>query len=463
MARQHRLLPPKPFRSYAEYREAQGPTALGWARTLGPDGVVDALLRSGLRGRGGAGFPAGLKWRTLQHHACPTRFVVCNAAEGEPGTFKDRWLLRHNPYACLEGMLIAASTLATREIYIGIKGSFRTEIRRVQEAMDQMGDAGLLDGVEIHLVEGPGEYLFGEEKALLNFLEDGLPMPREAEKPPYEVGLFATPRSPNPALVNNVETYSHVPGIVGHGPRWFREAGSADTPGTVLFTVSGDVAKPGVYELEAGTPLRTILYEVAGGPRNAEIKAVLSGVSNGVILPRHFDSPADFGSLAMIGSGLGSAGFMVVDETRSMARVAQTVARFLYVESCYQCTACKRGLGAASTALDRIFTLDGGSEEDLERVVHGAQSAPQGNRCYLPVQGSILIPSLLRAFPEEFQELAGECRRLPDPWPLPLLQDFDAERGCFLFDEDTLRKQPDWTVPPAPAAAGPSGAKPRLA
>ena len=211
----HALVPDSAFRSHGDYAASTGEDAVRKARAQAPDDLLAEIARSGLRGRGGAGFSTGAKWRRLRDHPCPTKYVVCNAAEGEPGTFKDRFLLRKNPYATLEGMLIAAHVIGATRGYIALKGSFRREIDRVRTALDEM-KAQLGDFV-IEVIEGPEEYLFGEEKALLNVIEGEGPLPREADNPPYEVGLFATPGSPNPALVNNAESYAHVPSIVRHG------------------------------------------------------------------------------------------------------------------------------------------------------------------------------------------------------------------------------------------------------
>ncbi len=327
--REHWLLPEEPFRSYAEYRETTGPSAVERARAASPEELLDEIQQSGLRGRGGAGFPTGTKWKTIQRHPCPTRDVVCNAAEGEPGTFKDRWLLRSNPYAVIEGLLIAARVVGARTIYVAAKASFTRELERLRAALDEM--ASVIGPQAIELVEGPEEYLFGEEKALLQVIEGNEPMPREEHYPPYEVGLFTAPGSPNPALVNNAETFAHVPGIVRAGAPSFRALGTADTPGTCLYTVSGDVRRPGVYELEAGTTLRELLYGAAGGPLGGHtFKAVLAGTAAAVILPERFDTPADFGSLQLIGSGLGSAGFVVYDDRRSAPRIAQWVGAAIF-------------------------------------------------------------------------------------------------------------------------------------
>jgi NADH-quinone oxidoreductase subunit F len=246
--------------------------------------------------------------------------------------------------------------------------------------------------------------------------------------------------------MNNAETFARVPGIVRHGAASFRKLGTSDTPGTLIFTVSGDVARPGVYEREAGMTLSRLFHEIAGGSRNGRpFKAALSGVANRVIPAARFDTPADFGSLQMIGSGLGSAGFVVYDEAAGMPQVAQMVARFLYVESCNQCTACKHGLGTASRALDAYFDPEEPSADLYDRVLAGAEHAPQGNRCYLPVQGAVLIPSILKAFRGEFDEQLEHRRRPSSPLAPPKMTDYDEERHAFTYDPLQPFKNPDWT------------------
>jgi NADH-quinone oxidoreductase subunit F len=446
MKNPHALLPEKPYATYAEYLKATGPSAPAKARKTDPEELLAEVERSGLRGRGGAGFPTGTKWRSVRSHACRKRAVVCNAAEGEPGTFKDRFLLRRNPYAVLEGMIVAARVVETSELVIAIKRSFAREIDRLRKAAAELGDAGALEGLALRIVEGPEEYLFGEEKALLNVIDGEGPLPREAHNPPYEVGLKPTPESPNPALVNNVETFSHVPAIVRHGAASFRKLGTPDTPGTILVTLSGDVARPGVYEVPAGQPLRELLYRMGDGPKSGRtFKAVLSGVSAGVITPDKFETRCDFGSLKMIGSGLGSAGFVVLDDRTSLPRVAQALARFLYVESCNQCTACKHGLRTASTALDALFDPKSAGGAELERALFGARSAPQANRCYLPVQGAQLLPGLVARFKPEFDLQAAKPGARGPKWSLPKFIDFDEDSRTFILDSRQAMKNPDWT------------------
>ena len=287
-------------------------------------------------------------------------------------------------------------------------------------------------------------------------IEGGEPMPRAAHYPPYERGLFASGTRPNPALVNNAETFGHVPSIVRAGAASFRQLGTQDTPGTCLYTIAGDVNRPGIYEREAGVTLRELLFEAAGGPREGRtFRAVLAGVASPVITPERFDTPADFGSLQLIGSGLGSAGFVAYDDTRSMPRLAQSVSRFLFVESCNQCSACKAGLRIASEAIDELF--DAATDDDVPRALYGARSAPQGNRCYLPVQGSVLIPNLLETFGADFDALLRQPGRQADPVPIPKLNDYDPSAHTFTLDADQERKQPDWTFgAPHPQARRPS-------
>src|SRR5262249_43587268 len=219
----HFLIPKEAEDSYAEYVARQGEFPFAKLQAGSKAGILCEHEASGLRGRGGAGFSTGTKWRTLACHPCPIRYVVCNAAEGEPGTFKDRYLLRHNPYATLEGIAIACRVIRAKEAYIAIKSSFAKEISILQRAIGETQAAGIFEDVPVHLVQGPEEYLFGEEKALLSVIEGEGPFPRPVEEPPYEIGLFSTPLSPNPALVNNVQTFAHVASIVRFGADSFRK------------------------------------------------------------------------------------------------------------------------------------------------------------------------------------------------------------------------------------------------
>ena len=211
----HWLIPKTEYASFDEYLLPYGGRSpLALARRRSPETIINELKRSCLRGRGGAGYLTGAKWASLREHPCRKRSVICNAAEGEPGTFKDRYLIRKNPYAVIAGLLIAAHVLETKEVYIGIKASYQKEMGRLRQAIAEMREYGLLDDILIEIVAGPDEYLFGEEKALLEVIEGDAPLPREAHYPPYVRGLYSTLGSANPALVNNAESFARVPGIL---------------------------------------------------------------------------------------------------------------------------------------------------------------------------------------------------------------------------------------------------------
>ncbi len=462
MKPEHWLLPEKPYATYQQYLAENRPSAVATALSREPADIVAELGRSGLRGRGGSGSPTALKWRAVAGHPASTRVVVMNAAETEPGSFKDRYLIRYNPYAALEGLRIAAHVVGARDLYVATRARYRGELERLRDAIRELTADGVFDGVRVTVVEGPAEYLFGEEKALLNFIEEGQPLPREAHQTPVERGLFASAASPNPALVSNVETLARVSTIVRGGAESFRALGTADTPGTVLFTVSGDVVRPGVYELEAGTSLKHLLYEVAGGPRAwRRLKVVLAGLSGGAITPDRFDTPADFGSMALIGSALGAGGFVAYDDTRNVPRIASALARFFYVESCNQCPSCKQGFRLASSAIDELFDATKATADDPERALYGARSAPQGHRCYLPVQGATVVPSLISRFRGEFEARYREPMAPTEAVAVPLYVDFVEATRTFVIDDSFSRKRPDWTyAEPVPRERGGVEARP---
>ena len=455
------LLPASPYDSLDAYVAAGGGRALAAARARGADWVFDELDRAGLRGRGGAGFPAARKWRSVASggSALGDRYVVANGAEGEPGTFKDRPLMRANPYQVLEGLSVAATVLAAREAFVAVKATFAREVDALGRALREMADANLLCDAPVSLIAGPEEYLFGEEKALLEVIEGNDPMPRWL--PPYVHGLYATtPREgwsagsepidadnaatvgSNPTLVTNVETLANVPLILTRGAEWYRTIGTRETPGPLICTVVGDVARAGFAEVEPGTSLREVIDRVGGGARDGRTtKAVLSGVSNPVLAAAQLDAPVSYEGLAAAGGGLGSAGFIVYDDTRSMVAVARMVSRFLYVESCGQCRACKFGCGEITRNLDRIAESKGDAH-DVEAIGERLLGITDQNRCFLGEEEQRVVASLLRSFPEDFtDELEGAPRLVPLPPPKIV----DIHEGVATYDENQLRKQPDWT------------------
>jgi len=461
------LLPPRPVASLGEYRAAGGGEGLDRARQLGPEQTIQEIHLSRLRGRGGAGFPTGTKWEALRSAPGETRYLAVNAAEGEPGTFKDRSLMRANPYQLLEGAAIAALAVGAREAFVAVKRSFAPEISALERAIGEMTAAGLLD-VPVRVVQGPDEYLFGEEKALLEVIEGNAPLPRQL--PPYQYGLFATGvqlgwaahgaepgstpppgGSVNPTLVNNVETLSNVPHILRRGAEWFRGFGTEQSPGIIVCTVVGDVARAGVGEVEMGVPLRDAIERIGGGlPPGRRVKAVFSGVSNPVLVGADLDTPLTYEDFAAAGSGLGAAGFIVYDDTTCVVELALLLSRFLYVESCGQCPACKLGTQAITEALANLQEGKG-NEVDIEIIGARLRNVTDGNRCALPIEEQNVVSSLLRHFPEEFVDhLEGRGCRSARDLVMPKL--LDIVDGRAVYDDHYRFKQPDWTyadgVPP---------------
>jgi NADH:ubiquinone oxidoreductase subunit F (NADH-binding) len=451
------LLDGDPVRSLDEYRTRGGGQAFAAAVAAGEDAVVGVITDSGLRGRGGGGFPTGRKWTGIRDAGPGRRFAVCNAAEGEPGTFKDRALLRHDPYRVLEGLAVASFAVGAERAYLATKARYEREADLLAKAIAECTDAQLFADLTIELVLGPDEYLFGEEKALLEVIEGHDPLPRLL--PPYEHGLFATDvqtgwqsvdapsagpsGQPNPTLVNNVETLAHVPHIIREGAEWFRSMGTAESPGTTVATVVGDVAVPFVGEIELGTPLWDLIAEAGGLHTGRTVQAVLSGVANAVITADQLDAPVSYEGLAAVGSGLGSAGFIVYDDSACMVEVARELSRFLYVESCGQCRSCKYGCGEITRRLDSIAT-GGGSDLDVEVIGARLLSVTDQTRCYLAAEEQILISSILREFPEEFAlHLEGRCSVDPREVHVPKL--VEVADGVATYDERHARKQPDWT------------------
>lgn len=437
------LLLDDPIRSLDDYMEGGGGRGLAAALERAPEEVVEEVRRSGLRGRGGAGFPTAIKWRTVREDPCPTKYMVCNAAEGEPGTFKDRWLLRMNPYQVLEGLAIAAYAVGVQSAYLGIKAGFEREVERLEQALREMTDRDLLGPIPIELVPGPDEYLFGEEKALLEVIEGNLPLPRIV--PPWMEGLFRKPGSPNPTAVNNAETLANVPHIIREGAGWFRSLGTEDSPGTMLFTLTGDVRHQGVFELPLGLSLGELVYGLGGGPpEGRELKAIFPGASSTVISPEQLDTPLGFDPMRAVGTALGSGGFVVYDDSACIVRASLAFSRFLYVESCAQCPACKHGTGAITELLERIDSGEG-SDGDVETILARALTVTDAQRCALPTGETLIAQSAVQVFGQEFAEHFGRGCPRPRDLPLPKILDFDEETGVFLYDERYRLKQPDWT------------------
>lgn len=429
-----RLLPAngEPVASLEDYQRMGGLQGLAHAKVLSRMELVRTVKDSGLRGRGGAGFPTGVKWETVLSQEGTSRYVVCNAAEGEPGTYKDRFLIRKNPYQLIEGILIACRAINAKYAVIGTKKKFTAELTRLREATAAFEQADIMPRGYIEIVEGPDEYLFGEEKALIEVISGRGAMPRIM--PPYMVGIRETPTSLNPTVVNNAETYSHLPFILREGAEAFKKEGNSGTSGTMIFTLSGDVKRPGMYELPMGTTLYNLIYELGGGPAGEyPVKAVFSGVANPVITPDQFNTPLDFESMKKAGSGLGSGGFIVYDESMCMVRVALMFARFLSESSCGQCLPCSSGTEKITHWLN-LLEQGRGTPSDLKSIAYETGRMTNQTRCYLPVQASKLVPSIIQKFHEEFMEhLEYPCPCHRD-FVLPKIADYDETQVQFSYD-----------------------------
>jgi len=461
-----RVLPPKPYDSLADYIEAGGGVGLTATDAVEPDTIVEELVASGLRGRGGAGFPTGVKWRTIRAYASSVlrTSVVVNAAEGEPGTFKDRTIIRANPYAVIEGALIAARVVGATSITIATKAEFGVELTRLRAAIDEIRTAGWLGDVEINVVEGPSEYLYGEETALLEVIDGRPPFPRIA--PPYrrgivEVvagdadaesgsGLSADVRMADtdeslapPVLVDNVETMANIPAIVAKGAAWFRSVGTAESPGTIVCTITGDVEHPGVAELPMGTSLRTAIDVAAGGVlRGLEVGAVLVGVSSAVLTADQLDTELTYESMKAIGSGLGSAGYIVIGSGTDPVAIAAGVSRFLAIESCGQCTPCKLDGAEIATILTNA-TAGNATTDDLRELEARLARVADGARCNLASQQQAVVGSILDRFgPQVTARFEPGAEAVPVHLVAALV---DIEDTGEVVDTRFVDKQPDWT------------------
>jgi NADH:ubiquinone oxidoreductase subunit F (NADH-binding) len=433
-----------PIASFEEYGAAGGTRGLERALQMTPEAVIDEVEASGLRGRGGAGFPTGAKWRSIRDAGAGTRFVVANGAEGEPATFKDRWLMRRNPYAVVEGLAIASFAVGAAKAYVGIKESFEREAAALARAIVDFRTSGLLEEFPVSLVLGPDLYLFGEETGLLEVVEGRAPLPRILR--PFMQGLFADATRENPTLVNNVETLANAAHVLSEGADWWRASGTESSPGTMAFTLAGDVEREGVFELPLGTPLRELIEEHGGGVRaGGALKAVIPGASSAVLPAEVLDTPMDFESFGAIGSGLGSAGFFVLDESACLVEAAWLYSRFLSIESCGQCPPCKLNSGYVTERLER---LHGGRGDvgGLDAVIERAATSTDGQRCALPTGESLIVQSLMQQYREEFEAHVGRSCPYERRIAFPKLVDLDDQAGRFAYDETYGSRQPDWSL-----------------
>jgi NADH:ubiquinone oxidoreductase subunit F (NADH-binding) len=396
--------------------------------------------------------------------------VIVNGAEGEPGTFKDRTIVSRDPYTVIEGALIAAQVVDANEVIFALKRSFGPVVRRLQTALDEVDAAGWADGLALRIFLGPNEYLYGEETALLETIEGRYPFPRVS--PPYRRGevevvesdMDARSRSglsahvemadvagetgAPPALIDNVETMANVPRIVARGARWFRTEGTEKSPGTIVCTVTGDVQREGVGEVIMGTPLRDAINAISGGARPGHrIQAVLVGVSSGILTPDLLDTPLTYEDMAAAGSGLGSGGYIVFDETTDMTAVAAGVSRFLGVESCGQCTPCKLDGMALSDLFEKLCRSEA-VPADLERIHRLVDTVGDRARCSLATQHQTVVGSILENFSRQVEAhvMAGPRHPTAPAIAPRLIAELENIAGDeAVWDERHWEKQPDWT------------------
>ncbi|HNX40872.1 MAG TPA: NADH-quinone oxidoreductase subunit NuoF [Candidatus Aminicenantes bacterium] len=371
-----------------------------------PQGIVDEITASGLRGRGGAGFPTGLKWKWAAQEPGSTKYVICNADEGEPGTFKDRLILEGDPHKLLEAMILAGYAVGAQKGYIYIRGEYTLSIERTEKAIEQARKYNLLGekilgtdfSFDIEVKKGGGAYVCGEETALIESLEGKRGNPRV--KPPYPInkGLWQMP-----TLVNNVETLSNVPEIVFHGSSWFKGFGTEKCPGTKVFTILGHVEFPGLIEVEMGTPLREIIFSYGGGIKQGKrFKAALLGGAAGVFISdKALDSAMDFESLKENKAVLGSGAILVMDEETSIVDMLFSILKFFAHESCGQCAPCRIGTQQLLRLCYGIRER-GGSEEELQLMMSLCETMLNTSLC--PLGQSLIMPvkSALENFRSEF-------------------------------------------------------------
>ena len=422
-----------------EYIAFDGYKALAKALTeMSRDDVIDVILKSGLRGRGGAGFPTGLKWKFAKAPDSDVKYVCCNADEGDPGAFMDRSVLEGDPHSVLEAMAIAGYAIGSQQGYIYVRAEYPIAVKRLRIAIDQAREAGLLGrdifgtgfNFDIDLRLGSGAFVCGEETALMTSIEGcrGEPRPR----PPFPAikGLFG-----KPTILNNVETLANVCQIILNGPEWFASMGTEKSKGTKVFALGGKINNTGLVEIPMGTTLREIIYDIGGGiPNGKKFKAAQTGGPSGGCIPaEHLDIPIDYDNLIAIGSMMGSGGMIVMDEDNCMVNIAKFFLEFTVDESCGKCPPCRIGTRRMLEILDRI-THGKGEDGDIEKLEKLAKNIKASALCGLGQTAPNPVLSTLRYFRDEYEAHiyekrcpAGVCKAL-----LSYAIDPEKCRGCSL-------------------------------
>ncbi len=382
------------------------------------DEVIDIITKSGLRGRGGAGFPTGKKWKSAKDAKGDTKYVVCNADEGDPGAFMDRSILEGDPHAILEAMEIAGYAIGAKKGFIYVRAEYPIAVKRLKIAIEQARDYGILGthifgtdfSFDIEIRLGAGAFVCGEETALLESIEGKRGQPRV--KPPYpaQSGLWGMP-----TLINNVETYANIAQIILKGPEWYSSIGTENSKGTKVFALGGNVNNVGLVEVPMGTTLREIVYDIGGGiPNGREFKAAQTGGPSGGCIPKeHLDTPIDYESLKEIGSMMGSGGLIIMDDTKCMVCLAKFYLQFTVSESCGKCTPCRIGTKRMLEILERLCSGEG-EEYDIYRLEKLAVNIQKSSICGLGQSAPNPVISTMKYFREEFRQHAieKECKAM---------------------------------------------------
>ncbi len=422
-----------------EYIAFDGYKALEKVLTeMTPDDIINVIKDSGLRGRGGAGFPTGKKWELTKASEEKQKYVVCNADEGDPGAFMDRSILEGDPHAVLEAMAIAAYSIGANQGYIYVRAEYPIAVHRLQVAIDQAREYGILGknifgtnfDFDIDIRLGAGAFVCGEETALLESIEGKRGQPRV--KPPYpaQSGLWG-----KPTLINNVETYANIAQIILNGAKWYSSIGTETSKGTKVFALGGNVNNIGLVEVPMGTTLREIVYDIGGGiPNGRDFKAAQTGGPSGGCIPKeHLDTPIDYESLKEIGSMMGSGGLIVMDDTKCMVALAKFYLEFTVSESCGKCTPCRIGTKRMLEILTKI--CDGnGTELDIYKLEKLASNIQKASICGLGQSAPNPVVSTLRYFRDEFKEhvIQKECRALECKAMAKITINEEKCKGCGL-------------------------------
>ncbi len=407
-------------------------------KEMKPNEVIDVIKESGLRGRGGAGFPTGKKWELTRASVGDQKYVVCNADEGDPGAFMDRSILEGDPHSVLEAMEIAGYSIGANKGYIYVRAEYPIAVQRLKIAIDQARDYGLLGenifgtdfSFDIEIRLGAGAFVCGEETALLESIEGKRGQPRV--KPPYpaQSGLWG-----KPTLINNVETYANIAQIILKGAKWYSSIGTETSKGTKVFALGGNVNNIGLVEVPMGTTLREIIYDIGGGiPNGREFKAAQTGGPSGGCIPKeHLDTPIDYESLKEIGSMMGSGGLIVMDDTKCMVCLAKFYLEFTVSESCGKCTPCRIGTKRMLEILERLCNGEG-EELDLYKLEKLAANIQKSSICGLGQSAPNPVISTLKYFREEFRQHAiqKECRTLECKAMAKITVNEEKCKGCGL-------------------------------